>query len=136
MGSQTAREALIAELLGDCGNLLDRLDLLKESVPVAVDDALTRLQLAAESVAKRMETEGSNVASAIACERELLAASLRAAHEAGDKLTKAAARATEQNRRASRNSLILGLAGGVVAGLMAGSCIAALVLTSWLPPTG
>jgi hypothetical protein len=50
-GPQTTREALLAELLGDAGVLLDRIDALKVDLPEVAEDAADRVRAAGDSSA-------------------------------------------------------------------------------------
>lgn len=127
-GPQTAREALIAELLGDVGALLDRLDMVKAGVPVAVDDALSRIMLAGEGAASRIEDQSAQMTRAIEAERELLSVSLRATAKAGADIALAAQQVADSVSSAKRTSMLIGLAAGCLAGLIGGAAAAAMIL--------
>lgn len=114
-GPNTHREALIAEALGDLGDLLDRVEALKTALPAAVDTAAGKVRGAGETAAGSVNAAGDRVLTefskraAGALDGMVVAA--REAHKAAQVVDKAA----------TRLALIagaMGLAGGVIGGVL------------------
>lgn len=114
-GPNTHREALIAEALGDLGDLLDRVEALKTALPAAVDAAAGKVRGAGETAAGSVNAAGDRVLTefskraAGALDGMVVAA--REAHKAAQVVDKAA----------TRLALIagaMGLAGGVIGGVL------------------
>ncbi len=59
MGSQTAREALIGELIGDVDALIARADALRTVLPDAADRSAARLEAAANRLRAELERDGA-----------------------------------------------------------------------------
>jgi len=57
-GPNTHREALIAEALGDLGDLLDKVEALKTALPLAVDAAAVKVRGAGETAAGSVNAAG------------------------------------------------------------------------------
>jgi hypothetical protein len=110
VGPNTHREALIAELLGDVGDLLDRTEALKTSLPAAADAAMQKIKGAGDTMAANASMTGERFLTAFD-ERAapLLRGIQQAAKEAGT-----AARVVD---RASRRFLLLATLLGFLGGL-------------------
>lgn len=114
-GPNTHREALIAELLGDVGDLLDRAEALKIALPAAVDTAVAKVRGAGETAAgsvnaagDRFLTEFSKRASGT---MDGMVIAAKESHKAAQVVDKAA----------TRFALIagaMGLAGGLIGGVL------------------
>jgi hypothetical protein len=119
-GPNTAREALLAELLGDAGVLLDRMEALKVELPEVADDIERKVRSAGESSAALVRTAGEQAASQVGDTLEAVQSAAREARAA-------AAMVTGSARRFALLALLTGVAGGGVAG-----AIAALALSGAL----
>ena len=108
-GPQTAREALLAELLGDAGLLLDRMEALKVELPELAGDIEARVKAAGESSAAGIKTASQQAASRIGDTLESVQSAAREAKAAAATVTGAA-------RRFALLALLTGVAGGGVAG--------------------
>ena len=120
-GPQTAREALIAELIGDVDALIGRAEALHSALPDAAEKAASRVAGAGQNAADDI------IQAATALRRELTAE--------GDTLLKGLQGATKEAQNAARvvdksarrfglMALLLGLAGGVIGGCLAGYALA------------
>jgi ATPase subunit of ABC transporter with duplicated ATPase domains len=108
-GPQTTREALMAELLGDVGVLLDRMEALKVDLPEVAEDAAGKVKAVGDSSAAaiRIATDQAEVRIADALSGIQTAA--REARAAAGVVAGAA-------RRFALLALLTGAAGGAVAG--------------------
>ena len=116
----THREALIAELLGDVGALLDRTEELKASFPVAGEAAAGKVRTAGEMAAGGVTAAGERFLSVF---DEKARSVLRGVQEAAGE-AQAAARVVD--RAAWHFALLagaVGLAAGVLGGALAGLAI-------------
>lgn len=110
MDAQTAREALIGELIGDVDTLIARADALRTTVPEA-----------AERAASRLETAGNRLRAELARDGEALHRSLREITREAD----TAARIVDgASRRLIFLAVLAGFGGGIVGGALAGVALA------------
>lgn len=114
VGAQTAREALIGELIGDVDALLARADALRTALPEAVGQSAARLEAAGGRLRVDFERDG-----------EALLRELRAvAREA-----EMSARIVDgSGRRFLLFALVTGFAGGIFGGALAGLALAQVLL--------
>lgn len=124
-GPQTTREALMAELLGDVGALLDRTEALQAALPAVADAAATRVYLAGEDAAKNIKEAADEFAALLAKHQAQMAKPLR---ETSDAVNKAAMAVEGGSRRLATWAMLAGMAGGVVAGLVGGIAVAAFLM--------
>jgi hypothetical protein len=108
-GPQTTREALLAELLGDAGVLLDRIDALKVDLPEVAEDAADRVRAAGDSSAAVIRSAIDQAEVRIADALSGLQATAREAKAAAGIVAGSA-------RRFALLALLTGVAGGAVAG--------------------
>ncbi len=108
-GPQTTREALLAELLGDVGGLLDRMEVLKVDLPEVADDAADKIKAAGASSAAAIQSATDRAEVRIG---DALASLQTAARDA----KAAAAVVAGSARRFALLALLTGVAGGAVAG--------------------
>ena len=125
-GPQTTREALMAELLGDVGALLDRTEALQAAMPAVADAAATQVYLAGEDAAKNIKASADSFAALFADQRALIAKSMS---EAAASISKSADLVEGNARRMATNALLAGLAGGAIAGLLGGVAAAAFFMS-------
>lgn len=125
-GPQTTREALMAELLGDVGALLDRTEALQAAMPAVADAAATQVYLAGEDAAKNIKVSADSFAALFADQRALIAKSMS---EAAASISKSADLVEGNARRMATNALLAGLAGGAIAGLLGGVAAAAFFMS-------
>ena len=125
-GPQTTREALMAELLGDVGALLDRTEALQAAMPAVADAAATQVYLAGEDAAKNIKAAADSFAALFADQRALIAKSMS---EAAASISKSADLVEGNARRMATNALLAGLAGGAIAGLLGGVAAAAFFMS-------
>lgn len=125
-GPQTTREALMAELLGDVGALLDRTEALQAAMPAVADAAATQVYLAGEDAAKNIKVSADSFAALFADQRALIAKSMS---EAAASINKSADLVEGNARRMATNALLAGLAGGAIAGLLGGVAAAAFFMS-------
>src|SRR5690606_1463774 len=117
-GPQTTREALIAELLGDVGVLLEKTDELRASFPAAADEAAAKVKAACSRAADDVATAATQLSRDLAAQSEkLLQGVQQAAREA-----QAAARVVDRSARrfeiiATAMCIDAVIVGGVLAGL-------------------
>ena len=119
-GPQTHREALIAELLGDVGELLDRAEALKTSLPSLAEQVAGKVRGAGETVAGSVNAAGDRLLLAF---DQKAGAALQGVQKAG-KEAQAAARVVD---RAAWRFALLTAAVGLVAGIL-GGVLAALAI--------
>lgn len=105
----TAREALMAELLGDVGVMLDRMEALKVALPEVAEDATDRVRAAGDSSAAAINSAIDQAEIRIADALSGLQATAREAKAAAGVVAGAA-------RRFALLALLTGVAGGAVAG--------------------
>ncbi|HFD2218311.1 TPA: hypothetical protein ACF2KY_004836, partial [Escherichia coli] len=112
-GPQTTREALIAELLGDVGVLIDKTDELRASFPAAADEAAAKVKAAGQRATEDVATAATQLTRDLATQTEkLLQGVQQAAREA-----QAAARVVDRSaRRFALLATAMGLAAGIVGG--------------------
>lgn len=120
-GPQTTREALMAELLGDVGGLLDRMEALKVDLPELADDMAGKVKAAGDSSAAGIKIASQQAASRIA---DTLESVQNAAREA----KAAAAVVTGSARRFAFLALLTGVAGGGVAGAVVALALSRSIL--------
>lgn len=111
-GPNTAREALLAELLGDAGLLLDRFDALKVDLPDLADDIAGKVKAAGDTSAAGIRIAAQEAGTQIS---DTLGAIQSAAREA----KAAAAIVTGSAQRFALLALLTGAGGGAVAGAIA-----------------
>lgn len=119
----THREALIAELLGDVGQLLDRAEALKASFPVAGEEAAGKVRAAGQVAAGGVTAAGERFLGVF---DQRAAAALQGVQEAARE-AQAAARVVD--RAAWHFALLagaMGLGAGVLGGVLAGLAIGRL----------
>lgn len=119
-GPQTTREALMAELLGDVGGLLDRMEALKVDLPELADDMAGKVKAVGDSSAAGIKTASQQAASRIADTLESVQIAAREAKAAAGVVTGSA-------RRFALLALLTGVAGGAI-----GGALAAIALTGRL----
>lgn len=124
---RTAREALIAELLGDAGELLDRAEILfgrsdqaAEALASAVEQAAAALRLASERAGREVAESARQAQADVGAEaNETLVAARALTRE-----VKATAAAIQgESRRLFWRTLALGGVGGLVATSLVGAAI-------------
>ena len=108
-GPQTAREALLAELLGDVGGLLDRMEVLKVDLPEVADDAADKIKAAGASSAAAIQSATDRAEVRIGDALSSLQTAARYAKAAATVVAGSA-------RRFALLALLTGVAGGAVAG--------------------
>lgn len=114
-GPNTAREALIAELLGDAGQLADRMDKLKEEIPAVVKAAEDRITRAGVGSAVQVSQAAKAASDQITRQIAVLTADLSNHVE---RITSAGEALASSSRHALLTALALGLVGGGVAGAL------------------
>lgn len=120
-GPQTAREALIAELIGDVDALIGRAEGLHTALPAAADKAAARVEGAGRTAADDITEAATRLRRELTAEGETLLKGLQGATQEAQK----AARVVDQSaRRFALMALLLGLAGGVLGGCLAGFALA------------
>lgn len=124
-GPQTTREALMAELLGDVGALLDRAEALQAAMPAVADAAATQVFLAGEDAAKNIKASADQFGALLSSQRELMAKPLS---EAAASISKSADVVKGGARRLATMAMFAGMAGGVLGGLIAGIAAAAFFM--------
>lgn len=124
-GPQTTREALIAELLGDVGALLDRTEALQAAMPAVADASATQVFLAGEDAAKRITASADSFAALLAGQRDLLAKPIS---EAAASISQSAGIVEGSARRLATMAMLVGLASGAFAGLLGGIAAAAFFM--------
>lgn len=128
-GPQTTREALIAELLGDVGALLDRADAMQQALPGVADVAASQIHQAGKQVADGIDQQSRQHLQQL---RELLEAeraALVAPITEAAKITRTAAETLHDSaRRVTAKVLLLGMAAGALAGGIVGAAVASLLL--------
>ncbi len=122
---QTTREALMAELLGDVGALLDKADSLQNALPAVADVAASQIYLAGEAASKNIKAEAEQFRAMLAREREALT---RPVQEASEQTRLAADVVEGAGRRLAMLALGLGLAAGALAGAIAGIAAASIFI--------
>ena len=116
MAGQTAREALLAEALGDLGQLVERLEAAKVWLPEQADATAERIAHAAEGAVLRVsETARKAEASAEAARRAWAADALKVAKE----VKAAALVVADQAGRMRLYALAVGFGGGIGGGVVA-----------------
>lgn len=125
-GPQTTREALMAELLGDVGVLLDRAEALATTIPEATETAVSQVYLAGEDAAKNIRAAAEQFAALLHREREQIA---KPVSEAAASIRTSADLVDGGARRLATVALFAGMAGGVLGGLIAGIAGAAFFLS-------
>ncbi len=114
MGAQTAREALIGELIGDVDALLARTDALRTTLPEAVGHSASRIEAAGNRLRADFERDG-----------EALLRELRAVVREAE----ISARIVDRSgRRFLAFALMTGFAGGIFGGAFAGMLLAQVLL--------
>lgn len=124
-GPQTTREALMAELLGDAGALLDRVESLQAGLPAVADAAASQVYLAGEDAAKRIKASADETVALLVRQRELMAKPIS---EAAASISQSADVVEGGARRLATMAMLAGLAGGVLGGLIAGIATAAFFM--------
>jgi hypothetical protein len=114
MAAQTAREALIGELIGDVDTLLKRVDALGNALPDA-----------AERSAARIEAAASRFKADIERDRE---AHLKALRQLAAEAKAAAWVVDGASRRFAALALLGGFGGGILGGALAGTLFAQWML--------
>lgn len=125
-GPQTTREALMAELLGDVGALLDRAEALQAAMPAVADAAATQVYLAGEDAAKNIKASADSFAALFAGQRDLIAKPMS---EAAASISQSAGVVEGSARRLATMAMLAGLAGGAIAGLLGGVAVAAFFMS-------
>lgn len=125
-GPQTTREALIAELLGDVGALLDRTEALQAAMPAVADAAATQVFLAGEDAAKNIKASADSFAALLAGQRDQLAKPIS---EAAASISQSAGIVEGSARRLATMAMLIGLASGALAGLFGGIAAAAFFMS-------
>jgi hypothetical protein len=115
-GPNTHREALIAELLGDVGELLDRAEALKGSLPTAVDTALGKVRSAGDAAAGGAAVAGERFLMTFDARATLL---LRGVQKAAQEAQAAATVVDRASRRFIVLAAVLGLLCGAGGGALA-----------------
>lgn len=118
---QTTREALIAELLGDIGALLDKSETLQSALPAVADNAATKIHLAGEAATNSIKQEADKFREMLSSERKLITEPIR---EAAKQTQHAADVVDAGARRLAFLSTLLGFIGGALGGLAAGLVVA------------
>lgn len=114
-GPQTTREALLAELLGDVGTLLDRVEAIQATLPQQVEDGASRLSSAGESAAVKIATAADQARSDFTL---ALTDTLKGVQKAATDAEAAAAVVSGAVVRFALLALLTGLAGGAIAGFV------------------
>lgn len=117
----TAREAIVAELIGDVAGLVDRAERLVPVLTEAAEVAATRLEEAARQAAASGVEGVRQAAAAAAIERKALLADAQAVAK---EVKGAAAIVRGQADRLALCALVVGAAAGGVAGAGAGFVLA------------
>ncbi|KND60577.1 hypothetical protein BVER_05655c [Candidatus Burkholderia verschuerenii] len=119
-GPNTHREALIAELLGDVGDLLDRAEALKATLPAAVDTAVAKVRGAGETAAGSVNAAGdrflSEFSKRAAGAMDGMVVAAKESHKAAQVVDKAATRFAIM-------AGVVGLAAGLLGGILAALAI-------------
>jgi hypothetical protein len=125
-GPQTTREALMAELLGDCGTILDRIEALQAAIPAVADAAATQVFIAGEDAAKNIKSAADSFAALLDGHRDQIVKPLR---EATVSMVKSADAVDGGARQLANKAMLCGMAGGVIGGLVAGIAVAAFFMS-------
>lgn len=114
MGAQTAREALIGELIGDVDALIARMDAVRMALPEAADRSAARIEAAGSRLRVDLAREGET----------LLQEFRKVAREAS-----AAAHVVDgSSRRFVALALLVGFGSGILGGALAGALLAQWIL--------
>ncbi|EIJ6113775.1 hypothetical protein LJJ21_004738 [Salmonella enterica] len=118
MGSpQTAREALIAELIGDVDALIIRAEALRSALPDAANEAAAKVRHSGERAAEDIGAAAAKLARELTGHGEKVVQGVQSA--ARD--AQAAAKVVDRSaRRFALLAAAMGLAGGVLGGILAG----------------
>lgn len=114
-GPQTTREALLAELLGDVGELLDRVETIQAALPQQVEDGAARLASAGEAASVKIATATDQA------RRDFTSAltdALNGVQKAAKDAEAAASVVSGAVVRFALLALLTGLAGGALAGFI------------------
>lgn len=125
-GPQTTREALMAELLGDVGALLDRIEALQVAMPGVADASASAVFLAGEDASKKITASAEAFVALMAQQRDLVAKPIS---EAADSISQSADLVDTGARRIATMATLAGMAGGVIGGLLAGIAAASFFMT-------
>lgn len=125
-GPRTTREALMAELLGDVGALLDRVEALQVAIPGVTDTAVKQVYLAGEEAANGIKAAAEQFATLLARERDQIA---KPVSQAAASIRASADLVEGGARRLTTTALVVSLAGGALAGLIGGVAGAAFFLS-------
>lgn len=112
-GQLGPRDALLAEVLGDAGLLLDRMEALKVSLPELADAVAERIATAGETAANRVGQAGEQARAKIAKAADEVTVGVNSA--AGD-AREAARTVAGSAGRFTFLALLMGLLGGVAGG--------------------
>lgn len=114
-GPQTTREALLAELLGDVGTLLDRVEVIQAALPQQAEDGASRLASAGEAASTKIAGAADQARRDLSAS---LAEALEGVQKAATEASGAAAVVSGAAWRFALLALLTGLAGGALAGFI------------------
>lgn len=123
---QTTREALLAELLGDVGDVLDRVDALKLSIPAAADAAVESIRAEAQQIGATLESVAQTMRDDMHRDRGSYRQDVQEARAAAKAATLAAEQVTADARNMRASALLVGACAGAFAGLVTGGLVFAL----------
>lgn len=123
-GPTTTREALMAELLGDVGDLLDRVDALRASIPAASDAAVEAIRAQGEDIAATLQTAASDLQAERLRER---AASKQELQTMTKTIAAAANAVTDGVQRSAIVAALIGAGAGALAGALTATLVAMLI---------
>ncbi len=116
-GPQTTREALLAELLGDAGLLLERAEQLRTDLPAVADQAVAKVCKASEQTTQDLAAAMARLSKEMVAEQgKLLHGTQAVARDAHG----AAQVVSLQASRFAFLTLLTGFAGGIVGGVLGG----------------
>lgn len=122
--TQTMREALVAELIGDVDALLQRVEALRTTVPEAGTAAAAQVQAAGTQAAQDIAVASDRLKADLARQAETLRHTLYSVTQEA----RAAANVVDGTaQRFGRFAVLAGFGGGILGGILAGLVLASVV---------
>lgn len=122
--TQTMREALVAELIGDVDALLQRVEALRMTVPEAGTAAAAQVQAAGTQAAHDIAVASDRLKTDLARQAEALRHTLYSVTQEA----RAAANVVDGTaQRFGRFAVLAGFGGGILGGILAGLVLASVV---------
>lgn len=116
----------MAELLGDVGDVLDRVDALKEAIPAAADAAVEVIAAETQRIGGQLDAIAQAMREDMQRERSSYRQDVQEAKASAKSATLAAERVTAESRSMRASALLVGACAGAFAGLITGGLIFAV----------